>query len=64
MFQSHILTIYLNNCPKFNPLYLIDINYGAYYRLQNLVNNNIALAAGFKPDILFSLMAHLYWNMS
>jgi len=45
-------------------LYTLDISNGTYYRFQNLVNYNLALAIFFEDGVLCSLkMAHWYQNM-
>jgi len=40
---------------KLHFLYIIYINNGAYYKLQNSVNNNLSLATGYN--------LHLHQNM-
>jgi hypothetical protein len=57
MFYSHrILTTYFKDLHKLNTLYLTDIKYGAYYKLENLVNNSISLEIGFKTCFFFVLL--------
>jgi len=44
-------------------LYIIDINYGAYYRLCDLWNDSLSLPVDCRPGILCALkMVHLYRN--
>ena len=53
----------LLNLYKFYLLHLIDVNNGTIE--DNLINNGLSLAVGFKNGILcFLMMAYFYRNMS